>query len=81
MHIKRVAIFFIRVYQITPLHSHSMCRFTPTCSEYAKESISTYGSIKGSYLTFKRILKCNPIGPYGYDPVPTKEKKNEKKKN
>ena len=77
---KKIAIFIINLYQKMPLSSHKMCRFTPTCSEYAKESIYTYGSIKGSYLAFKRIIKCNPLGPYGYDPVPIKEKKNEKKK-
>lgn len=57
-----------------PLSSHKQCRFIPTCSEYAKEAILTYGSIKGVFLTMKRILKCRPGGSYGYDPVPKKEK-------
>ena len=61
-----------------PLASHHSCRFIPTCSNYAKEAILTYGSIKGTYLSFKRILRCNPLGPSGYDPVPLKEKKYEK---
>lgn len=57
-----------------PLSSHKQCRFIPTCSEYAKEAILTYGSIKGVFLAMKRILKCRPGGSYGYDPVPKKEK-------
>ena len=72
---KWVLIFFIKLYQKLPLSSHSACRFIPTCSNYAIEAIRTYGSFKGSYLTFKRILRCNPLGPSGYDPVPLKEKK------
>ena len=50
------------------------CRHIPTCSEYAKGAILTYGSIKGVFLAMKRILKCRPGGSYGYDPVPKKEK-------
>jgi len=76
--VKRVLISIIELYQKIPFSSHNKCRFTPTCSNYAKEAISRYGSIKGSYLAIKRILKCNPFGPYGYDPVPIKEIKNEK---
>ena len=57
-----------------PLSSHKQCRFIPTCSEYAKEAILTYGSIKGVFLAMKRILKCRPGGSYGYDPVPKKER-------
>ena len=75
---KRVLISIINLYQKMPLFSHKMCRFQPTCSDYAKESINKYGSIKGSFLAIKRIIKCNPLGPCGYDPVPEKEKKNEK---
>ena len=46
-----------------------MCRFTPTCSEYAKQAISKYGVLKGLFLSIKRILKCHPFGKYGYDPL------------
>ena len=46
------------------------CRFTPTCSEYAKQSIQKYGFIRGVFLGIKRISKCHPGGEYGYDPVP-----------
>lgn len=44
----------------------------PTCSNYAIEAITEYGSIKGSYLTIKRLLRCNPFSKPGYDPVPKK---------
>lgn len=70
---KKVLIFLINGYQKIPFTSHKQCRFTPTCSEYAKEAILLQGSIKGSYLAIKRILRCNPWGSFGYDPVPLKE--------
>jgi putative membrane protein insertion efficiency factor len=46
-----------------------MCKFTPTCSNYGIEAIKYYGSIKGSILTIKRILRCNPLSKGGYDPL------------
>lgn len=72
---KKVIILFIRTYQIIPLFSHKMCRYTPTCSEYMVTAIETYGIIKGIKLGVKRILRCNPKGGFGYDPVPTERKK------
>ncbi|MDD6211464.1 MAG: membrane protein insertion efficiency factor YidD [Bacteroidales bacterium] len=54
---------------ISPLFPPS-CRFTPTCSQYAIEALKKYGPFKGSLLTIKRILRCNPWGGSGYDPVP-----------
>lgn len=71
---KKIIIKLIKLYQATPLGSHSKCRFTPTCSNYAIECFETYGVFKGFYLSFKRILRCNPLGKIGYDPVPKKEK-------
>ena len=61
----------IRFYQyaISPLLGPS-CRFTPTCSEYAKQAILKHGPIKGLGLAIWRILRCNPWGGSGYDPVP-----------
>ena len=46
------------------------CRFTPTCSQYAKEALIKYGPIKGLWLAIKRICRCHPWGGSGYDPVP-----------
>lgn len=61
----------IRFYQvaISPLLGPS-CRFTPTCSEYARQALIKHGPIKGLYLAIWRILRCNPWGGSGYDPVP-----------
>lgn len=63
----RLLINLIKLYQKTPLHSHSSCRFIPTCSEYAITSLERFGFIKGIYLSIKRILRCNPFGKNGID--------------
>ena len=70
-------ILLIRGYQfiISPMLG-SNCRFMPTCSEYATESLKEYGLIKGTFLTIKRIGKCHPWGDHGYDPIPRKIEKN-----
>lgn len=62
---------FVRFYQlfISPL-TPSSCRYTPTCSRYAIEALKKYGPVKGLWLAVKRILRCNPWGGHGYDPVP-----------
>ena len=69
---KKVMLALIRFYQhyISPLRPPS-CRFMPTCSAYAVQAITKYGALKGGWLTFKRLLRCNPFykGNY-YDPVP-----------
>ena len=64
-------ILLVRFYQkfISP-YNHSCCRFTPTCSQYALEALRKYGPLKGSWLAFKRIIRCHPWGGSGYDPVP-----------
>ena len=69
---KRILIKIIELYQATPLHVHTYCRFTPTCSQYMKEAIIEYGSFKGFLMGIKRILRCHPFGKYGSDPVPKK---------
>ena len=66
---KKLLIKLINLYQVTPLHSHKACRFTPTCSEYMKKALEMYGTRKGLLLGIKRILKCHPFGKYGYDPL------------
>ena len=67
----RLLIAPIRSYQrfISPLTPPS-CRFTPTCSQYAVEAIRKHGPIKGLLLAIWRILRCNPWGGSGYEPVP-----------
>ena len=66
-----ILIIPIKAYHIliSPLRGPS-CRFTPTCSQYAVEAIQKYGPIKGSWLAFKRIIRCHPWGGCGHDPVP-----------
>tara|TARA_Y100001934_G_scaffold260430_1_gene332667 strand:+ start:392 stop:610 length:219 start_codon:yes stop_codon:yes gene_type:complete len=68
---KFLVLKIIRVYQkyLSPLLGPS-CRFHPTCSEYTFQAIETYGVFKGGFLAIKRILKCNPWGGSGADPLP-----------
>jgi len=67
---KKILIAILKTYRyaLSPLYP-SCCRFTPTCSEYSVEALESYGTLKGLYLTLKRILKCHPFHPGGYDPV------------
>ena len=73
--LRNISIFpfllLIRIYQnlISPLLGPS-CRFTPTCSQYAKEALKKYGLFKGLYLTLNRLSSCHPWGKSGHDPVP-----------
>ena len=70
VYLSKVCIYLIRFYQkyISPLKGPT-CRFYPTCSQYAIEAFKKYGVIKGMFLTIKRILKCHPFHPGGYDPL------------
>jgi putative membrane protein insertion efficiency factor len=63
--------FLIRVYQValSPLLGPN-CRYFPTCSHYAIEAIDTHGSLRGTWLTFKRVSRCHPWHEGGFDPVP-----------
>lgn len=70
---KKVMIRLIKLYQSIPFSSHGFCKFTPSCSNYAIEAYLKYGFIKGTVLTIKRIIRCNPFNKGGYDPVPEKE--------
>jgi len=64
-------VFLVKIYQniISPLFPPT-CRYTPTCSEYAIQSLKKYGLFKGIYLSIKRIVNCHPWGGSGYDPIP-----------
>lgn len=75
---RRLFILPIRFYQyaISPLLG-PRCRFKPTCSHYAIEAIEEWGVLKGGWLAMKRIGKCHPWGPWGYDPVPKKGENKE----
>ena len=68
---KRIMLGMIRFYRrfISPMFP-PCCRFTPTCSQYALEAIEKYGALKGGWLALRRILRCHPFNPGGYDPVP-----------
>ncbi len=67
----RLALLLITFYRryISPLKP-PVCRFRPTCSQYTYEAIRRYGFVRGFFLGLKRILKCHPFHPGGYDPVP-----------
>lgn len=73
--IKKAAVFLLLIpivfYQrfISPF-TPPACRFTPTCSEYARQALIKHGPVKGTWLAIKRICRCHPWGGQGYDPVP-----------
>jgi len=73
-------IWLVRFYQaaISP-YTPSACRYSPTCSSYTLEALKKHGVFKGGWLAIKRIGSCHPWGGSGYDPVPEKEPKKEKK--
>lgn len=61
----------IRLYQVAVSpHFPPACRYVPTCSAYAYGAVEKYGALKGGFLALKRILRCHPFHPGGYDPVP-----------
>jgi len=68
---KQVLLALISFYRkfISPYKPRT-CRFYPTCSAYSYEAISRYGALRGGILAIKRILRCHPFNPGGYDPVP-----------
>lgn len=68
---RKLLLALIRGYQrfISPVLPPS-CRFRPTCSAYAWEAIDRFGALHGSWLALKRVLRCHPLHPGGYDPVP-----------
>jgi putative membrane protein insertion efficiency factor len=68
---KKLLLLIVRGYQLLlrPVLPPA-CRFSPSCSQYSLEAINKYGALKGAWLSIKRIIRCNPWNPGGYDPVP-----------
>jgi hypothetical protein len=68
---KNIAMALIRLYQNTLSRVlPSTCRFYPSCSQYTYQAIARYGSLRGGWMGVKRIARCHPFNPGGYDPVP-----------
>jgi hypothetical protein len=67
-----ILLALIRLYQtiVSPSIPKDTCRFYPTCSHYGYQAIYKYGVIKGGWMAIKRVVRCNPFNPGGYDPVP-----------
>lgn len=70
---RRLMVLLIRFYQrvVSPLKPPS-CRFVPSCSQYAYEAVARFGVARGLVLTMRRLIRCGPWHPGGYDPVPLK---------
>jgi len=68
---REAVVFIVRMYQavISPLLPPGTCRFHPTCSQYSIDAIRKYGVAKGAYRSIKRIARCNPYHPGGFDPA------------
>ena len=69
VYMKYILLSLIKIYQMIPISWHNNCKYIPTCSNYAIDAIITYGAFKGTILSIKRILRCNPWSHGGYDPV------------
>lgn len=68
---RQIVMALIRGYQLTLSHLMiTSCRFTPSCSHYTHEAVARYGALRGGWMGLKRILRCHPFHPGGYDPVP-----------
>ena len=69
--LSKVLILLVKGYQVTISHwLPPSCRYTPSCSQYAVEALGRHGALRGSWLTLRRVLRCHPFRPGGYDPVP-----------
>ena len=67
---QRRLLGLIDLYQRAVEGRPSPCRFTPSCSSYAKEAVESHGARRGTWLTVRRLVRCRPFGPSGFDPVP-----------
>jgi uncharacterized protein len=68
---KYLALGMIRLYQVTIARvMPPVCRFEPSCSRFTYQAIQRYGVLRGSWMGARRIMRCNPFNPGGYDPVP-----------
>ncbi len=71
--LKRIVLVLLSIFMLLVrplLGPKGVCRFTPTCSQYAREAIEKYGILKGGWLALVRLSKCHPFHPGGYDPLP-----------
>jgi len=70
--LRRFLIALVRFYQraVSPF-TPSACRYTPTCSEYARQALEDHGLLAGGWLAVRRVFRCHPWGGHGYDPVPS----------
>lgn len=73
---KRSVLLAIELYRGARSGYPSPCRFTPSCSTYAHEAVSTFGAARGTWLAIKRIARCRPLAAYGFDPVPTLDQRS-----
>lgn len=71
---KYALIGFLRLYRkfISPIYGQ-VCRFYPSCSAYALEAVERHGAVRGSWLAVRRLVRCHPWNPGGYDPVPPRD--------
>ena len=71
MSVRGLALFFLRAYKrfLSPLLP-PMCRFEPTCSVYTMQAVEKYGALRGTWLGMRRLARCHPFNPGGWDPVP-----------
>lgn len=74
---RRTAVGAIRLYQHLTAGSMPRCRFAPSCSQYTLEAVEAYGALRGSWMGARRIARCHPFNPGGYDPVPLRHEPTE----
>ena len=67
---RQLLISLVKLYQRLPLRYFSHCRYLPSCSDYAIQALNEWGALRGSALTVRRVVRCNPFSRSGFDPVP-----------